>query len=116
VEAAYPALDSLMMGRGLMADPALLRRMKGGAPAMRQELRAYHDALWEAYRARLGGDLNAIYRMRELWNYLSGSFVDTEQFLKKVRKAKTGAEYTSAVERLFAENEMNPAPRPPMGK
>ena len=116
MEAAYPALDSLMMGRGLMADPALLRRMKGGAPATRQELRAYHDALWEAYRARLGGDLNAIYRMRELWNYLSGSFADTDKFLKSVRKAKTAAEYMSAVERLFAENALCDSPRPPEGK
>ena len=116
VEAAYPALDSLMTGRGLMADPALLRRMKGGAPAARQELKMYHDALWEAYRARLGGDLNAIYRMRELWNYLSGSFEDTDKFLKKVRKAKEGSEYLGAVAQLFAEHEMNPNPRPPEGK
>ena len=116
VETAYPALDSLMMGRGLMADPAWLRRIKGGTPAAREELRAYHDALWEAYRARLGGDLNAIYRMRELWNYLSGSFVDTDQFLKKVRKAKGGSEYLSAVAQLFGEHEMNPNPRPPAGK
>ena len=116
VMAQFPTLDSLMMGRGLMADPALLRRMRGGAATKREELRQYHDALWEAYRARLGGDLNAIYRMRELWNYLSGSFVDTEQFLKKVRKAKTGAEYFAAVERFFAESALCDAPRPPAGK
>ena len=116
VEQAYPALDSLMMGRGLMADPALLRRIRGGSAATREELRAYHDALWEGYRERLGGDLNAIYRMRELWNYLSGSFADTEKFLKSVRKAKTGSEYLAAVERLFAENELCDNPRPPEGK
>ena len=116
MEKNYPALDSLMMGRGLMADPALLRRIRGGAPAGRAELRSYHDRLWEAYRARLGGDLNAIYRMRELWNYLSGSFMNTEQFLKKVRKAKTGGEYLGAVDRLFAENELNLHPVPPPGK
>ena len=116
VEKEYPALDSLMMGRGLMADPALLRRIKGGARASRAELRQYHDAVWEAYRVRLGGDLNAIYRMRELWNYLSGSFLDTDKFLKSVRKAKTGAEYLSAVERLFAENELCENPAPPAGK
>ena len=116
VQREYPALDAVMVGRGLMADPSLLRRIKGGCAATRQELRDYHDALWAAYRARLGGDLNAIYRMRELWNYLSGSFEDTEKFLKSVRKAKTGSEYLSAVEKLFAENDMNPNPAPPEGK
>ena len=116
VEDAYPAVDSLMMGRGLMADPALLRRIRGGGAATREELCAYHDALWEAYRARLGGDLNAVYRMRELWNYLSGSFEDTDKFLKSVRKAKTGRDYLAAVERLFAENELCDDPSPPDGK
>ena len=116
VEGMYPALDSLMTGRGLMADPSLLRRMKGGAAATKEELRQYHDALWEGYRARLGGDLNAIYRMRELWNYLSGSFEDTDKFLKKVRKAKTGSEYLCAVEQMFAENELCANPAPPPGK
>ena len=72
--------------------------------------------MWEAYRTRLGGDLNAIYRMRELWNYLSGSFKDTDKFLKSVRKAKTGSEYLAAVERLFAENALNDHPLPPEGK
>ena len=116
VAGEYPTLHALMMGRGLMADPALLRRIRGGAAATREELRQYHDALWEVYRTRLGGDLNAIYRMRELWNYLSGSFTDTDKFLKSVRKAKTGSEYLSAVDRLFAENELCDNPRPPEGK
>ncbi len=112
----YPAVDALMVGRGLMADPALLRRMRGGAPAAREELRRYHDALYEAYCQRLSGDLNAIYRMREMWNYLSGSFQGTESFLKKVRKAKNRQEYLDAVERLFGEAELNPCPLPPAGK
>ena len=115
-EKEYPKLNAVMVGRGLMADPALLRRAGGGSCATRRELRAYHDALYEAYCVRLSGDLNAIYRMRELWNYLSGSFVDTDDFLKKVRKAKTRADYLNAVERLFAENELNPCPQPPPGK
>lgn len=114
--AQYPAVDALMVGRGLMADPALLRRMRGGAPATREELRHYHDALFEVYCQRLSGDLNAIYRMREMWNYLSGSFQDTDRFLKQVRKAKTRQDYLGAVDRLFAEAELSPCPMPPVGK
>ena len=112
----YPQIDSIMVGRGLIADPALLRKLHGGKPASREELRAFHDAIYEAYRDRLSGDLNAIYRMRELWNYLSGNFRDTDQFLKKIRKAKNRADYMSAVDRLFSENEMHPAPLPPTAK
>ncbi len=116
VEALYPAVAGIMVGRGLMADPALLRRLSGGGAATRAELRRYHDALFESYCAALGSDLNAIYRMRELWNYLSGSFENTEKFLKAIRKAKGRGEYLSAVERLFAENDLRDGPRPPEGK
>ncbi len=116
IVAQYPAVDALMVGRGLMADPALLRRAHNGAPATREELRRYHDALYEAYCRRLSGDLNAIYRMRELWNYLSGSFQETDRFLKQVRKAKTRQDYLGAVDRLFGEAELNAAPMPPVGK
>ena len=111
-----PRLSALMTGRGLIADPALLRRIRGGAPASRDELRRYHDALYEAYRERMGSDLNAIYRMRELWNYLSGSFRDTGQFLKKVHKATSRQEYFTAVDRLFSESELNLNPLPPAAK
>lgn len=116
MERDYPQLNALMMGRGLVTDPALLRRARGGAPATRKELRQFHDELFAAYLQRMSGDLNAIYRMRELWNYLAGSFVDAEDFLKKMRKSKNRGEYLAAVERLFGENELNPCPQPPPGK
>ena len=112
----FPKISALMTGRGLMADPALLRRIRGGAPAAKEELRRYHDALYDAYRERMGSDLNAIYRMRELWNYLSGSFLHTEQFLKKVRKVRSRREYFAAVDRLFSESETDPHPLPPAVK
>ena len=54
--------------------------------------------------------------MRELWNYLSGSFQDTAGFLKKVRKARNRSEYLGAVEELFACHQLNPQPLPPAGK
>ena len=37
----------LMMGRGLVADPALASKAKGGPGADRDTLRAFHDALYE---------------------------------------------------------------------
>ena len=112
----YPWLRGVMVGRGLMANPALLRQCQGDPAASREELRRYHDALYEAYCRRCSGDLPAIYKMRELWNYLSGSFQDTAGFLKKVRKARNRSEYLGAVEELFACHQLNPQPLPPAGK
>ena len=56
-----------------MADPALGRRLRGGAGAARQELETVSiDRLLADYRQRLsGGTPPVLHRMRELWNYLS---------------------------------------------
>lgn len=99
----YPQVDAVMVGRGLMADPALGRRLRGGAPASRQEQTAFHDRLLADYRQRLSGDTPVLHRMRELWNYLSGSFERTERELKAIRKAKTVAEYLPAAQRLLRD-------------
>ena len=99
----YPQVDAVMAGRGLVADPALGRRLRGGAPASRQELTVFHDRLLADYRQRLSGDTPVLHRMRELWNYLSGSFEGTERELKAIRKAKTVAEYLPAAQRLLRD-------------
>lgn len=99
----YPGTDAAMLGRGLMRDPALLRRLRGGPAASAQELRTYHDRLLEAYRQRLSGDQPVMHRMWELWAYLSAGFARPEPYLKRMRKAKGLTEYQAAVDALFRE-------------
>ena len=54
LEAAFPELSGIMVGRGLIADPALLRKAVGGPAASREELRGYHDELYHATPKPLG--------------------------------------------------------------
>ena len=96
----------LMFGRGLQADPSLLRRLRGGERASVAELQAFHDAIYTAYRRDYSGDVPVLHRMRELWNYLAGSFRNTEPLLRAVRKARTCAAYEQAVRPFFAQAEM----------
>ena len=96
----------LMFGRGLVSDPALFRRLRGGERATVSELEAFHDALYAAYRRDYSGDVTVLHRMRELWNYLAGSFRDTEQLLRAVRKARTCGDYDRAVRQFFARAEL----------
>ena len=99
----YPQVQAVMLGRGLVTDPALARRLKGGAPASRQELTAFHDRLLADYRQRMSGDTPALHRMRELWSWLSGSFDGAERELKAIRRAKSMAEYQLAAQRLLRD-------------
>ena len=97
----YPQVTAVMTGRGLMTDPSLLRQTRGGRPASRQELAAFHDRLLALYTARLSGDTPVLHRMRELWNYLSGSFEVTDRPLKAIRKAKDLPTYEAAAQEIL---------------
>ena len=99
----YPQVRAVMLGRGLAADPALCRRLRGGSAASRQELTAFHDRLLEDYRQRLSGDTPVLHRMRELWSWLGGSFDGAERERKAIRKARTLEEYLPAARGLLAQ-------------
>lgn len=96
----------VMLGRGLARRPALLREIQGGEKATRQELTVFHDAVFGGYEQLLSGALPAIYRMREFWNYLSCSFVGTEDAIKRIRKAKTLSDYQSAAQTILQDCEL----------
>lgn len=96
-------VPALMFGRGLVADPSLVRRMRGGETASYHELQLFHDGLYEAYRRDFSGDVPVLHHMRELWNRLSARFEDTDELLRRVRKAKNCMEYEQVVARFFAE-------------
>ena len=105
-EAAAAPDVPLMFGRGLVADPSLLRRLRGGKAATAEEMREFHDRLYEAYRRDFSGDTAVLHHMRELWSYLSGSFRETEGLLRCVRKARSCREYEQGVRQFFAQAEL----------
>lgn len=102
----YGQVQAVMVGRGLMADPALFRRLRGGEKATRQELNEFHHRLLEGYRRRLDGDTPVLHKMREMWNYLSLRFDAPDRPLRDIRKAKTVAAYESAARELLEHHEL----------
>lgn len=97
----FPQLRGLMMGQGLLADPALARKVRGGAPAGRKELRAFHDELYEGYLRDFASEKNAVFHMKELWSYFFRLFDGGEKLFKQIKKAQNNSSYLSAVEQIF---------------
>ena len=98
--AAFPATRHVMLGRGLLANPALARMMAGGPPATRGELERFHDALFHAYEEVIGG--NAVFRMKEWWFYAKCAFADPLVVHRAVRKVRRAGEYEDAVRTIFS--------------
>ena len=102
LEAAFPGLSGIMVGRGLIADPALLRKAVGGPAASREELRGYHDELYHGYTEAFGMASCAVSRMKAHWFYLIHLFDGADVLEKPLRKAREGWEYETVVNQIFA--------------
>jgi tRNA-dihydrouridine synthase len=97
----FPQINRVMLGRGVIGDPGLIHYLKTGEPTDPGKLRSFHDEILEGYREIFGEDHNAICRMKEIWIYMSRLFPDGEKAVKKIRKAKSLAEYQCAVDSLL---------------
>lgn len=104
----FPECPAVMIGRGLIANPALAREIRGGAPLEKEELRRYHDSLYTALRQTLPGAAPLIGKMKELWFYMGRNFADSDRFLKEIRKARDLVRYEAAVRTLFAQGKFLP--------
>jgi tRNA-dihydrouridine synthase len=93
----------LMLGRGLIANPALVRQLQGGASATKAELEAFHGELFEATASRLGSPRSTMFRMKELWSYLILMFDHREKYQKALRKTTSLTEYGAMVAHIFRE-------------
>ncbi|MBQ7858688.1 MAG: tRNA-dihydrouridine synthase family protein [Faecalibacterium sp.] len=98
---SHPQLSAIMLGRPLVANPALLRQLRTGEPADRETLHRYLQALYEGYVQRFGNYGNAIRRMKGVWNYVLCMFDDHKPLERVLRRAGTPAEYELVVEQIF---------------
>lgn len=102
IETAFPSLSGIMVGRGLIADPALFRCVAGGSPAAKEELRAYLDELYQGYTALFGSVGCAISRMKGHWFYLIRCFEGADKLEKQLKKLREPWEYEVTVNQIFA--------------
>lgn len=105
---AYPSIKRVMVGRGLMANPALITREKGGPETRREAIEAFHDELYHGYAQAFGSERSAMMRMKELWFYLGGLFGESGRYLKKIKKTTDPLEYEGLAQRIFQELELLP--------
>ena len=102
LEEALPGLHAVMIGRGLVANPALVREARGGEKLAMDELRSFHDALFAAYRQRYGAN-NAMHRMKEVWACLRENFPEGGHITGKIARAKDPETLLYWAGRAFAE-------------
>ena len=96
-DACGNALESVMIGRGYLADPSLVRQCQGGSRITKAELSAFHDELYDRFGETLPGTKVVLSHMKELWFYMGSLFEDGEKHLKEIRRAGNRVQYEAAV-------------------
>lgn len=97
----FPLIKGIMVGRGLVANPALAREIRGGDVFSNEEIKAFLDRLYEGWTSDIGNKKIAMLRMKEIWDYMRFSFPDREKEIHKLKKAKDTFEYEIAVREIL---------------
>ena len=102
----FPEVNKVMLGRGILANPGLIGEIKNNELANKEIIKMFHDEIIEKYTILLNEDKNAMYRMKELWGYMSHIFTNNKKYYKKIKKAQKAIDYKNAVNSLFIEQDI----------
>ena len=114
----FPETDRIMLGRGLLMNPALAEEIKeevkaeagpeinietdAGERTDLKRLKAFHDRLYHDYSLVMSGDRNVLFKMKEFWAYAGNLFPEREKLLKRIKKASRLCDYEQMVRELLA--------------
>lgn len=99
-------VSGVMLGRGVLANPALFGEIRGTEKLSKERLWEFHERLLADYTQEMSGERNVLFKMKELWFYLEWSFTNAEKYEKKIRKAQHLSDYRLVVKQLFFEQEL----------
>jgi tRNA-dihydrouridine synthase len=102
---AYPNINAVMIGRGLIANPELATSYKNGQKESYLDLtkfKSFHADLLNSYINILSGEKPVLHRMKEFLVYWETNFPNEAKTIKKIRKANSLKEYTSLTEALLS--------------
>lgn len=103
-------ISSVMLGRGIVADPSLGRQIKGGEKMTKAEFKEFRRALENMYKEHLKDNHNVHNKMKEMWFYMSQSFEGADKYIKNILKSKSFSEYQAAVNTLEGNCEIKCGP------
>ena len=86
--ARCPGTEAVMIGRGLLADPALARRIRGGPAAGAEELSAWYTALYEGWKDRFQGTI-ALGRIKKLMEWPCGDDIRKKRLLRRAENIES---------------------------
>lgn len=104
-----PGIRGVMLGRGLVANPAFGRELKGGEKLKKEELIRFHDMLSEAFQERFQKEI-VFMKLRVVMKHLACCFEDAKKEEKAIRRAKDLKALLEVDRKLFETKELKEDP------
>lgn len=104
IQDKFPTLGGIMIGRGLLANPALAAEHRQGRifefDEMVEKLHSMHKSVYTQYAEQLqGGDAQLLNKMKTFWEYLLPNA--DKKLLKAIHKSTSLNKYNQAVSAFF---------------
>lgn len=97
----FPQTDKIMIGRGILINPALSLIINKKGCLTKEKLRNFYNGIYRDYEEILPGSTPLMHKLKELLTYMVYSFENSEKISKKIKKSKTIVEFDNAVNELF---------------
>lgn len=104
IQEQFPGLAGIMIGRGLLANPALALEYQQNRTLefdeMKEKIQSMHTYVYDEYIEQLkGGDLQIVNKMKAFWEYLLPNA--DRKLLKAIHKSTNLHKYNQAVHAFF---------------
>lgn len=96
----YPKINSIMIGRGAIGNPAIFREIKGGEKIKIQELIDFSKKLEERYLEVLGCEHYTVHRLKEIWLYIMRNFPEDKKTTKAIKKSNSLSDINNAIKNM----------------
>lgn len=93
----YPMVSAVMCGRGIISNPGLFNEIRGMKPSSPQELLAFVDDIYRGYCDIMSGDTNTLYKMKEIWGFVSCNFENSDKVYKRIKKCNSCRDYEALI-------------------
>ena len=103
--ATFKGLGKVMIGRGLIANPALLEELTGSEVKDKSRFWQFHDDILLNYQRVIPMDMEMtiLFKMKELWNYMMVNFPSDMDYAKRIRAAMSLADYVVVIKDMKEE-------------
>ena len=102
IEARFPEIEGVMLGRGAIANPALFREIRGGEKITTQELVEFSEKLIENYYTVLQSEIFTLQKLKEIWVYVLWNYPEETKVAKAIKKSGNLEDFKEAIRKLPA--------------